>query len=38
MTQKQYREANSAIFPVIMVIMGYFILSLAGAAAMGINW
>lgn len=38
MTQRQYREANSAIFPVIMVIMGYFILSLAGAAAMGINW
>lgn len=29
MTSKQYRQANGALYPVILVILGYFVLTLA---------
>lgn len=29
MTQKQYKEANSVVFPTIMIILGYFIITLS---------
>lgn len=31
LTPKQYRQANGAIFPVIVVILGYFVVTLLAA-------
>lgn len=35
MTKRQYKEANSVVFPVLMIIYGYFLLSFVGAIATG---
>ena len=35
MTEKQYRKANGALFPVLMILFGYLMVTLIGASAVG---
>lgn len=35
MTEKQYRRANGVVFPILLIILGYIILSMFGSIAVG---